>query len=67
MTFAMVVLPTPGGPHNIMEGIFPFSTAVLRILPLPVRWFCPINWSIVFGRNRSASGILFIINLIGQF
>jgi len=52
----MVVLPTPGGPHKIMEGILPCSMAVRRILPLPVRCCWPANPFSVGGRRRSAKG-----------
>ena len=52
----MVVLPTPGGPHKIMEGIFPFSMDVRKILPLPVRCSCPVSASKLAGRKRSDKG-----------
>src|SRR4051812_1141212 len=54
----MVVFPTPGGPHKIIEGNLPFSMAVRRILPFPVRCSCPTNSSSVVGRRRSANGEL---------
>jgi hypothetical protein len=52
----MVVLPVPGGPQRIMEGILPFSMAVRRMLPLPARCSCPTSSSRVCGRIRSARG-----------
>src|SRR5690348_6002622 len=52
----MVVLPVPGGPHRIIEGILPFSMAVRNTLPLPVRCSCPTKSSNVCGRIRSANG-----------
>src|SRR5438045_6540738 len=54
--FAMVVFPVPGGPHRIIDGIFPCSMAVLRILPRPARCSCPTRSSRVRGRIRSARG-----------
>ena len=56
MMLAMVVLPVPGAPHKIIEGILPFSIAVLKILPFPARCSCPTRSSSVCGRIRSASG-----------
>src|SRR5689334_20504359 len=57
----MVVFPVPGGPHRIIEGTFPCSIAVLRMLPLPVRCSCPASASSVVGRSRSANGVDSII------
>ena len=56
----MVVLPTPGGPHKIMEGSLPLSIAVRSMLPLPVKCSWPISSSSVVGRSRSASGEVII-------
>ena len=53
---AKVVLPTPGGPHKIMECGLPEANARLSGLPRANKWVCPITSSIVFGRNASANG-----------
>ena len=53
---AKVVLPTPGGPHKIIEWGLPEANARLRGLPLANRWVCPITSSIVLGRSASANG-----------
>jgi hypothetical protein len=37
MICAIVVFPVPGGPQSIIEGIFPCSIAVRKMLPFPVR------------------------------
>jgi hypothetical protein len=42
MILARVVLPTPGGPQNIMEGTMSFSSICRRILPFPNRCSWPI-------------------------
>ena len=56
MICAKVVLPTPGGPHKIMEAGRPASI-ILRIMPFgPTRWSCPTYSSSVLGRRRSAKG-----------
>ena len=56
MICAKVVLPTPGGPHKIMEAGRPASI-ILRIMPFgPTRWSCPTYSSSVLGRKRSAKG-----------
>jgi hypothetical protein len=55
--FAIVVLPVPGGPQSIIEGILPCSIAVRKMLPLPVRCCCPESSSSVVGLMRSASGM----------
>ncbi len=60
MILAMVVLPTPGGPHKIMEGSLPLSIAVRRMLPLPVKCSWPFSSSSVVGRRRSANGEVII-------
>ena len=56
MMLAIVVLPVPGGPHKIMEGIFPFSMDLRNTLPAPVRCSCPTKSFKVCGRIRSANG-----------
>jgi hypothetical protein len=56
MRRASVVLPQPGGPQKIIEGMEPRSRYARRALPGPRRWRCPANRSIVDGRARSASG-----------
>ena len=57
ITFAILVFPTPGGPHKIIEGRFPVSIATLRDLPLEKIAVWPTISSSVFGLNFSASGI----------
>ena len=54
---AKVVLPTPGGPQRIKEGIFPDSRALRRMASLPTRCSCPTYCSRFSGRSRSAKGI----------
>ena len=53
---ASVVLPTPGGPHRIIECGRPDSNATRSGLPGPSKCGCPTTSSIVRGRMRSASG-----------
>ena len=53
---ASVVLPTPGGPHRIIECSRPDSKATRSGLPGPSRCCWPITSSSVLGRRRSASG-----------
>jgi hypothetical protein len=53
---AKVVLPTPGGPHKIMECGWPDSKATRKGCPSPNRWSCPITSSSDWGRRRSAKG-----------
>ena len=36
-----VVLPTPGGPHNMNDERFPFSIIFLSTHPGPIRCLCP--------------------------
>src|SRR5690606_6111007 len=50
------VLPTPGGPHRIIEWGLPLSKASRNGLPGPMRCDCPITSSRVVGRKASASG-----------
>ena len=53
----MLVLPTPGGPHKIIEGKFPDSIATLSDFPLEkISLYATIS-SRTFGLNFSASGI----------
>src|SRR5687767_8860359 len=56
MSRASVVLPTPGGPHRIIEWGLRASNASPSGLPGPSRWLCPTTSSSVRGRSRSASG-----------
>src|SRR5438105_1754512 len=53
---AKVVLPTPGGPHRIIECGLPVANATASGLPGARRWRCPMTSPTVRGRNRSASG-----------
>jgi hypothetical protein len=53
---ASVVLPTPGGPHRIIECGWPDAKARRSGLPGPSRCCWPITSSGVCGRNCSASG-----------
>jgi hypothetical protein len=53
---AMVVLPTPGGPHNISDDSAPAASMPPRGAPGARMWPCPttsVSWR---GRSRSASG-----------
>ena len=52
----MVVFPTPGGPHKIMEGMLPLLIAFLITPVGPVRCSCPTRSSSLEGRIRSAKG-----------
>src|SRR5689334_19489420 len=54
---ASVVLPTPGGPHRIIECGLPAANATASGLPGASRCRWPMTSSIVFGRSRSASGV----------
>ena len=45
---ARVVFPTPGGPHNMNEGIFPDSITFLSSALRPTRCSCPKNPSSVW-------------------
>ena len=56
MMEAAVVLPHPGGPKKIMEGITPFDTMRRRIPSGPKRWRWPTIPSKSVGRTRSAKG-----------
>ena len=53
---ASVVLPTPGGPHRIIECSLPDAKATASGLPGASRCRWPITSAIVCGRSRSASG-----------
>ena len=55
---ASVVLPTPGGPQNIMECIRRWANATASGCPSPSKCFCPITSDKFCGRRRSASGVL---------
>ena len=56
MTRASVVLPTPGGPQNTIEGTWSASIMRRSTLPGPMRWDWPATSSSVRGRMRAASG-----------
>src|SRR5687767_12669860 len=56
MSLASVVLPTPGGPHRIIEWGLRASKASRSGLPGPRRWLWPTTSSSVRGRSFSASG-----------
>ena len=63
MTRARVVLPTPGGPQNIMEGSRSEAIIRRRIFPSPSRCCCPAMSSRLSGRIRLASGSSsFVVN-----
>src|SRR5215510_6759179 len=53
---ARVVLPTPGGPHRIIECGLPASSARRSGFPGPSRCRCPTTSSSDFGRIASARG-----------
>src|SRR5690242_8931274 len=54
---ASVVLPTPGGPHRIIECGLPAANATASGLPGASRCRWPITSAIDRGRRRSASGV----------
>ena len=54
--FASVVLPVPGGPHKINDGILPASILFLSGLSLSVKWACPTMPSKLVGRILAAKG-----------
>ena len=56
MTLARVVLPTPGGPQKIMEGMRSDSTIRLKTLPSPIRCCWPMISSRLCGLSLAASG-----------
>jgi hypothetical protein len=56
-----VVFPTPGGPHNIIEGIIPESNARRKDASTDKICSCPMYSSKVFGRIRSARGAEIIL------
>ncbi len=62
MIFASVVLPLPGGPQSINEGIWPLSINWRKACPLPTICSCPTNSSNVRGRIRAARGASFSIS-----
>src|SRR5262245_51249874 len=53
---ASVVLPTPGGPHRIMECSLPARAATASGRPSPSRCVCPTTSCSRCGRMASASG-----------
>ena len=53
---ARVVLPTPGGPQKIADGMASRSIARRSGRPSPINCSCPANSSSVRGRIRAASG-----------
>ncbi|MNS97599.1 hypothetical protein D3C72_1319380 [compost metagenome] len=53
---ASVVLPTPGGPHKIIEWVLPASNARRSGLPTPSRCVWPMTSFRVLGRKASAKG-----------
>ena len=53
---AKVVLPTPGGPHKIIEWGWPEAKARFRGLPAANKWVWPMTASMVLGRKASANG-----------
>ena len=52
----MVVLPTPGGPHKIIDGKFPDSMATRKDFPSPKICFCPAISLTDLGLKYSAKG-----------
>ena len=56
ITRAKVVLPTPGGPQKIIEGVRSASIMERRALPGPIWWDWPTTSSREAGRIRSARG-----------
>ena len=58
--YAKVVLPVPGGPQNIMDGILPVSKNFLIGPSFPTRCSCPTNSARVLGLYFDASGSLLI-------
>ena len=53
---ASVVLPVPGGPQNIIDGMDLFSIKFRKIFPSPKICSCPINSSKDSGRNLEDKG-----------
>ena len=58
MSLARLVLPTPGGPHKIMECIFFALNAICKDLLKPKICSWPTTSSIRVGRMTSAKGFL---------
>ena len=54
---AIVVLPTPGGPHRIREASEPRSSMRVSVPSGPSRWSWPTTSSNSRGRSRSARGL----------
>ena len=53
---AIVVLPTPGGPHKMQLCGCPDSKATRKAMPSPKTCCCPITSPNARGRRRSARG-----------
>src|SRR3989338_6265340 len=64
---ASVVLPTPGGPHNIKENKCFSSIACRRGFPAPTRCSCPTNSPSVLGRIRTARGSIYLFYTVTLF
>src|SRR3989339_615378 len=65
--FAKLVLPTPGGPQNIIEESSSYSMSLRNNFPLPIICSCPTNSSKFLGRILSARGsVLFIFFILNQ-
>ena len=58
MISANVVLPTPGGPQKIIDGMCLFLRACLIGPFTPTIWSWPMNSSILVGLIRSANGVV---------
>ena len=54
---AMVVLPTPGGPHRMQLCGWPDSNATRSAMPSPSKCCWPMTSPRFWGRRRSARGI----------
>lgn len=64
---ANVVLPTPGGPHKIIDGIMPLSSNFLSAVFAPIRCSCPMKLSNDLGLILSANGMeINLIHLLTQ-
>ena len=59
---ATVVLPLPGGPHRMNDGILSASIAFRSARSGPRTCCCPTNSSKVRGRTRSAKGAFSLAN-----
>ena len=65
MMVARVVLPMPGGPQSIIEGMWPDSISVRSTAPLPTRCCWPIYSSRFRGRSISAKGVIVVVLFVG--